>query len=34
MISEAATDEDGVIILDDDSTDVNRGVASGTELPI
>ena len=33
VISEAATDEEGVIILDDDSTDVNRGVASGTELP-
>ena len=33
VISDFVTDEDGVIILDDDSSDDNRGVVSGTELP-
>ena len=33
VTSDFVTDGDGVIILDDDSSDDNRGVVSGTELP-
>ena len=33
VISDVVTDEDGVTILDDDSSDDNKGVVSGTKLP-
>ena len=33
VISDVVNDEDGVIILDDDSNSDDRGVVSGTELP-
>ena len=33
VISDVVSDKDGVTILDDDSSDVNGGVVSGTKLP-